>query len=91
MGMACLKFHGENFHRWLYNCEIPEGFLPSKFPAIQYSHLDLELLLMFFCIGGAFNLYGFSDTMHSYRQDQGHALECGSATLSEQVFPMNSI
>ena len=34
MGVVCLKFCGENFHRWLQNHEIREGFLPQNFPAI---------------------------------------------------------
>ena len=35
MGGACLKFRGENFHRWLKNREIGESFLPRKFPALR--------------------------------------------------------
>ena len=35
--MACRKFRGENFHGWLENREICEGFLAQKFFAIRYS------------------------------------------------------
>ena len=36
MGVACLKFHGENVHGWLKNRKIHENFLPRKFPAIHW-------------------------------------------------------
>ena len=42
MGVACLEFHGENFHGWLKNREIRESFLPQKFPAIRYTLLLLD-------------------------------------------------
>ena len=32
MGVACLKFHGENFRGWLKYSEISESFLPRSFP-----------------------------------------------------------
>ena len=32
MGMVCLKFHGENFYRWVKNHEICEVFSFESFP-----------------------------------------------------------
>ena len=32
MGVACLEFRGENFHRRLKNCKIHESFLPQSLP-----------------------------------------------------------
>ena len=40
MGVACLEFRGENFRRWLKNCEIRKSFLPQKFSAIRYIDAD---------------------------------------------------
>ena len=42
MGVACLKFR-ENFHGWMKNREIREGFLPRKFPTIRYYAYSLTL------------------------------------------------
>ena len=36
VGMARPKFHGENFRRWLSNCEIRECFFLESFPSIWY-------------------------------------------------------
>ena len=32
VGVDMPKFCGENFHEWLSNRKIREGFLPRKFP-----------------------------------------------------------
>ena len=42
MGVACVKFHGDNFCGWLKNRETHEGFLPQKFPRYIVYHTDLS-------------------------------------------------
>jgi hypothetical protein len=39
------KFSGENFHVWISNRKIREGFLPWKFPAIWYKSIIVKLVI----------------------------------------------
>ena len=42
MGVAGLKFRGENFRGWRKNREIRESFLPRKFPAIRVKLIEQD-------------------------------------------------
>ena len=42
-GYGMPTFRGENFHRWLQNCEIHECFLPRKVCAIRYVNVVVHV------------------------------------------------